>query len=407
MRVLVTFWGDWPGNTAMSHRMSLMARGIKAAGADTRMLVRRRAGLATPDWDSSDVGIPVMRMGSMPRETVVDRLLYIPRSVAHMLGCFRQAVETFRPDIVILYPQSWYLFIRSFWVVSGVLDLCHRRNIRCVLELNELHPASIKAISNGLYADQWLVLQGLLRRADAVLAISRLWSERARRRGLPTIRVPILCDPSEHGDKPLKTPPKHGPFRLTYLGYLAPRDLPHEMLEGVRSAAQRGLDIQLQIIGNTERLRSGRDLTRAIRSDPVLSERVRPVGWVSDEELFGLLQTSHALVLLRPDSSESSACFPTRLGHYLQSGRPVILSDVADFPVYFKDRRNALLLPSDDVSGSLAVAMEFLREHPDRADEIGSCGRSTASEVFSYLRHGRRLLEFFEGLTRCPKRSGR
>ena len=55
------------------------------------------------------------------------------------------------------------------------------------------------------------------------------------------------------------------------------------------------------------------------------------------------------LALARPDSIQAQGGFPTKLGEYLATGRPVVVTKVGEIPDYLEDGVNAFL--SDINSG--------------------------------------------------------
>lgn len=56
-----------------------------------------------------------------------------------------------------------------------------------------------------------------------------------------------------------------------------------------------------------------------------------------------MLKNAEALVLDRPNSLQAQYGFPTKLGEYLLTGNPVVVTKVGDIPLYLKDGVSALL----------------------------------------------------------------
>jgi glycosyltransferase involved in cell wall biosynthesis len=133
---------------------------------------------------------------------------------------------------------------------------------------------------------------------------------------------------------------------------------------------------------------------RRVKLHQELGECVEFTGWVEQDELLRRLDDSDAFVLLRAADWGAVACFPTRVPELLLTSKPLILSGSGDFPLYFADRINAVLLGSGDQSDQLASAISFLHRDPISADRIGQAGAKTALADFSYRENGVKLLAF-------------
>jgi glycosyltransferase involved in cell wall biosynthesis len=399
MRVLIVYAGAYPGVAASAGRVQRFARGLRAQGANAFLLALNAAHRSPGQgrWHTDGYGVPYTLVSRSPsgRFDLLRTLLERPRLLA------RRAEEVFdqsRIDVAMLYGASWHAF-------RPVLELCHRRGVPVLMDFVEWYRIRMNLTWNPLFWDQQVLYRRILSCLSGAVCISRLWARHARSRGVPTIRIPAIGEAEPAClDHPANTEPT--PFTAAYLGRLAARDLPQTMLAGVARAAERGLDLRLVVVGSVDAKGPARCAVREAQSHPRLKDRVTLTGWVSQEQLQRRLADAGALLLLRPDTWETRACFPTRLPEYLLSGRPVIMSDVGDTGLYFRHRENAWLLPPGDRPGKLAEALMHLASHPDEATSIGRAGQKTAIREFSYVKHGRRLLAFLERLRRRMRGDG-
>ena len=60
-------------------------------------------------------------------------------------------------------------------------------------------------------------------------------------------------------------------------------------------------------------------------------------------EVPQLLMDSEVLALDRPNSIQAQCGFPTKLGEYLLTGNPVVVTKVGDIPLFLEDGVSALL----------------------------------------------------------------
>jgi glycosyltransferase involved in cell wall biosynthesis len=394
MRVLILMPGTYPCGGADVSRMQKFARGLMACGDDVAIIATQRSGAGDRQWQRDDHGVsyarvPISRGGSKLGRVLGRQLL--PR---RMLAKFRQVVAAETVDAVILYGPHLRLFRR-------IIGLCRRRGIAVAVECNEwyLRPFNLSLAPD--FVDQAVFRRWMFPRCGGIIGISRLWEEHAAARGLRCLRVPAL---GEQEPSPV-TQAAGGRFRLTYMGLLAPRDMPQTLLEGVRRAVARGADVELVVIGNVDAVPTGRQARRQVAADPVLRDRVIFTGYVTSEQVRQHLRDAGALVLLRTQNREVRACFPTRLPEYLQTGRPVILSAVGDIPLYFEHGRDAWLLTEGDRPDELAEALVRLSADAAEARRIGLAGQQTCIRQFGYLPHGRRIHDFLEQLRAAARRA--
>jgi len=80
-----------------------------------------------------------------------------------------------------------------------------------------------------------------------------------------------------------------------------------------------------------------------------LSNYVVFKGSKSRNEIPEILAISSILVLTRVKTARSDGGFPTKLGEYLASGKPVILTNVGEINEYIIDRVNAFLVEPNNI----------------------------------------------------------
>ena len=115
-------------------------------------------------------------------------------------------------------------------------------------------------------------------------------------------------------------------------------------------------------------------------------------GQVLPEKMPSLLSNAQALVLARPNNVQSRYGFPTKLGEYLATGNPVIVTNVGEIGTFLRDRENAIILPPDDVN-SFAYGMAWVVNHPEEAAQIGRKGKELAQTEFSYKTQSKKVLD--------------
>ena len=76
------------------------------------------------------------------------------------------------------------------------------------------------------------------------------------------------------------------------------------------------------------------------------------------------------LVLARPDNIQAKYGFPTKLGEYLLSGRPVVLTDVGNITDFLKDGVSAFIAKPGDIDCVAIVGKEVAMKEFNSSTEV-------------------------------------
>ena len=94
------------------------------------------------------------------------------------------------------------------------------------------------------------------------------------------------------------------------------------------------------------------------------------------------LVDAEMLVLARPDNLQAKYGFPTKLGEYLLSGRPVVLTDVGNISDFLKDQTSAFIAKPEDID-SIAKKMTDISANPFFAETVAETGKQIALKYFN------------------------
>lgn len=115
-------------------------------------------------------------------------------------------------------------------------------------------------------------------------------------------------------------------------------------------------------------------------------------GMMAAERIPQILKNATILALDRPDNIQAKYGFPTKLGEYLLTGNPTVLTRVGDLPLFLKDGESALFAQPDNPE-DFAAKMNWCLEHPAEAQDIGTKGREVAQQYFSYATETQKMIE--------------
>jgi glycosyltransferase involved in cell wall biosynthesis len=394
-RVLIAGEFGFPHGTGGSARVHTYAQGLSAAGLAVEVVCLRPSESGLKDalnFSASGIwrGIPFVYSGGSPYrdDTFARRRLRDARSALRLRQLVRgDSSQT--PANVILFSNS------AAWILTTVLA-CRVAGSACVIEKSEYpfvnapHTAIMKVRS-------WLFTRTLYRLVDGVIVISTCLEKYflARvRRGAEVIRIPILVDLEEFSEERIGD--GVGQKILCYVGSLDHEGEVDRLVEAFYKIEACFPEWSLRVIGG------GQDpsILASFRSrvaERGMADRIEFVGKVGRDDLPRLFREVGAFALPRARGLFSTAGFPTKLGEYLASGRPVIVTATGDIPLFVRDGVDAFLVPPDD-PGAFAARLTDMFADPVAAHSIGLRGRETARQHFDVEFQCRRLATFLTGL---------
>lgn len=128
-----------------------------------------------------------------------------------------------------------------------------------------------------------------------------------------------------------------------------------------------------------------------------LSQSVFWMKEYSRDQIPNIICNADLLVLPRPDSKQAQGGFPTKLGEYLATGKPVCATRVGEIPDYLSDNESVFFAEPGSVE-SFAEAMERALGDYENAKRVGANGRKVAEEHFNKDVQARKLMWFLEEL---------
>lgn len=292
-------------------------------------------------------------------------------------------------DAIILFSND------PVWITLTVI-ICKLIGAKCIQEKSE-YPF--------VYAKKtwWLRPYGALytctvyKLFDGIIAISTYLEEycsRRIRKGAGVLRIPILVDTEEI--KAAEIPETNGRQRILYSGTLGHPGEVASLILAFSKVAGKYPQWDLQIIGDAP----GTDMLgrmQKVAEDLSLSRRVEFTGMVRRDEIPAYLGRAGVLALLRSSGTFSKAGFPTKLGEYLATGKPVVVTSVGDIPLYLQDQVNAYLVPPDNPEAFAQKLDEVLADYA-HALEVGRKGRDVAVREFDYRSNCLKIAEFVRQL---------
>ncbi|WP_086478540.1 glycosyltransferase [Arenibacter amylolyticus] len=178
---------------------------------------------------------------------------------------------------------------------------------------------------------------------------------------------------------------------ITYCGYMGNnKDGVKNLIEAFSLIQDQHKNLNLLLLGTAPK--------KQLNEMKVFAENIAPgrvifEGSVSRERIPYYLKNSKLLALARPSSLQSSGGFPTKLGEYLSTKKPVVVTAVGDIPKFLIDKENAFVVEPDNNKLFANKLSEIISEY-DQALKVALQGFKLVNDVFNYKVQSKRLNEF-------------
>lgn len=279
--------------------------------------------------------------------------------------------------------------------VSALTMVCTQlEGVKVYAERTE-HPEASSGFPSPLAALTLEEYDDTLRRLTGMFVISEPLRDYYITRGVDKSKIEIInmtVDPSRFL-KIQKTACKDR--YIAYCGTASNnKDGVDELIKAFAIVAKEVEDVKLYIIGKTPDVEDKSGNLKLV-SDLGIKERVVFTGMVKAADMPQLLKNAEVLALDRPDNLQAKYGFPTKLGEYLLTKNPVVVTSVGDIPKFLKDGESAFIArPCDkfDFSSKLILALT----HKEEAARIGLEGYKVAMEHFNSFTETQKMVKFLK-----------
>lgn len=182
---------------------------------------------------------------------------------------------------------------------------------------------------------------------------------------------------------------------IAYCGSMySDKDGVPDLIKSFNIIAKNFNSIKLVLIGDNKDDKKFKIIADAIDESPV-KNRIICTGLMDRDYMPNLLINAEILALARPDNIQAKGGFPTKLGEYLSTGNPVVITDVGEHSKYLEDGISAYIVkPGDPIE--FAKRISDLLTNPCKAKAIGSMGKKVAYKFFDYRSQSENLKKYFD-----------
>ncbi|MBM3405015.1 MAG: glycosyltransferase family 4 protein [Bacteroidetes bacterium] len=385
-----------PFGSAASNRMMALAKGIHRAGWKVNILILLPTDL--PDYvknmeteGEGDGFHFYYTSGStvIPKNPIVKHWMIFRGWIKAGIFIYRISQKERVKGILMFHTKTVYPL--SYYFLSKILRITflHERNEYPFL-LNK------RTLLNRL--DLWVYEKLVVRLFDGIFVITeelkRYFSQlRGKSEGI--VRINMVVDTDRFATHNIRNDQDK---YIAFCGHLwGDKDGIPILLEAFSLIHNKIPDIKLMLIGDIRPDIEFRKLKSRIEALDI-TDKVIFTGKATKNEIPSLLHGAEVLVLARPNNIQARGGFPTKLGEYLASGRPVVITRTGEIGDFLEDKRHAFLVEPDkpELFGEMMV---YAIQHPQEAEKIGIQGKELTNDVFSFEVQSKRLMEFVKSLS--------
>jgi glycosyltransferase involved in cell wall biosynthesis len=205
----------------------------------------------------------------------------------------------------------------------------------------------------------------------------------------------ILVQPNLTDFNFWKTENKDIKYTFGYSGAPYLKDGLYDLFKAISLLKHEDIDISLLVIGDAT---FGKSLIPSLKEECEnfgISENVFFTGLVELPEVKRYLSECRILAITRPSTLQTQAGFPTKLGEYFATERPVLATNFGDMEKYFTDGKDIVMAGCGD-SVSIAGKIKWMMNNGEELNLISKRGYIRAKDLLEYKTSVSRIQDFFE-----------
>jgi glycosyltransferase involved in cell wall biosynthesis len=182
-------------------------------------------------------------------------------------------------------------------------------------------------------------------------------------------------------------------YTLGYSGAPFLKDGLSDLFRAINILRNMNINVTLLVIGD---ITFGKSLVPALKLECEklgISEKVTFTGLVESSEVKKYLSECNILTITRPSTIQTKAGFPTKLGEYFASKRPVLATNFGDMDKYFTDGLDIIFAECGNPE-SIALKIKWMLNNSKELELISKKGFDTANQLLEYKNSVNRIINF-------------
>jgi len=182
---------------------------------------------------------------------------------------------------------------------------------------------------------------------------------------------------------------------IGYSGAPYLKDGLHDLFKAISILKKEGIVLNLIVVGDST---FGKSLIPDLKSECSgldIADMVCFTGLVETADVKKYLCECRFLAITRPSTVQTKAGFPTKLGEYFGTRRPVLSTNFGDIERYFQNGTDIVIARTGNPI-SIASQIKWMLENEEALEKISVNGYDSAKKLLDYRIAMKRIIEFME-----------
>ena len=369
MNYIFVSTGKYPDQQAAAIRHSTIAKAISEFGHEITFYV-----LTNQDWEKPELyhsGVNFISLNCYEGQNKILKGFYFFKSLIKLKKAIVESTNKKTVDAIVAYS------IKNV-VLHILLKIARKKKIKIFHERTELPYVVGKSDSIIGKIKYYIYLNCIVPKFDGILVIS----DKLMKFFLPfnknIFKILTVVDTAFF----VNTAKSNYSFPyIAYCGTMSgTKDCVPILIESFARLATDFKDIKLLLIGDNLNKLAIKDTLDTIEFFKI-QDKVIFTGLVERDEMPSLLGNAKLLVLSKPNNEQNSGNFPIKIGEYLATGVPVVVTKVGEIHNFITDGLNGYLAEADSIQ-SFYLKMEEALLNYELAQVIGNNGKLVAKKIF-------------------------
>lgn len=407
MKIVIATTSSYPDGMASTYRIHCYARALLKEKVHVQVVSvlpkNYRSGAAKWKLEESYEGVPYTIIWNSNKFNI------------KVLNYFRAEFQSYLLLWYLLWNTSQFsvLWLYGMGTLPRLilLPIMNMLGKKVVLELNEYPYATegsrLTRIAMVKHTLQWITLEFVFPRFHGIICISEALIKVVKQNApkVKILKVPILISKEAPKEKPhpeiQKLLSKNSKY-IFHAGSLSNQkdgiiDVFRAYVKAASKIRSEGNELYFVLSNNRTHTHIWSQIEEILKSNG-LEENIVVTGYLNEQELSYCLAHSSCLIINKPNSFQNRYNFPTKLGDYLLSGRPVVIAASGlEVNEFVNHKQNALVVSSNNIDQMCNAITELINDRAF-ANQIGQNGIRTAVKNFHFRTHSKRILHFLNSL---------
>lgn len=167
------------------------------------------------------------------------------------------------------------------------------------------------------------------------------------------------------------------------------------MISAFNSFSKKHPHVKLIIAGDNTDSKKMRRINALVENN---CKNIIFTGHIGRNKIINILNNAKALLLARPDNTQAKYGFPSKLGEYLSTGNPIVITNTSDITDYLKDGHTAFIANPDSIESFCNKLIEMYNSEEKLI--IGKRGKEIAKNNFSIEVQAEKISLFFKDVVK-------